>query len=398
MLPRVKIFFENGNLGQNDPSPDGYLGILFSGAAAASGFVLGTPYIITSLAQLATMGITSANNASLMKLFTDFYAEAEDGTPVMLQAHPDTVTMAQLADVNELHGKSIIEAANGKLRGLIITRQPGSGYSPTITNGLDADVTAAITKAQALAEWATLAKFAPIFVAIPGMYYSGDPVALADLKNGSNNRVCILIGDTSINTNGACIGLLAGRIASIPVQRNIGRIKDGAVQSTTVFIKDKAVEKADTASIHDKGYITFRTFTGRSGYFFSDDVMATIASDDYSHLTARRTIDKAYRIAYDTLLELLLDEVPINTDGTLQYAFVKAWQQTVENAISSQMTGNGELSASDADSNDLGVICSIDHRQNIVSTSKLVVKIQVRPFGYGRYIDVYLGFKTTVIQ
>ena len=147
------------------------------------------------------------------------------------------------------------------------------------------------------------------------------------------------------------------------------------------------------AGIHDKGYITFRTYVGIAGYFFNDDFTATAATDDYSHLTARRTIDKAYRIVYQTLVNYLLDEVPVNADGTLQISMLKSWESTVENAISGSMTANGELSADVNDPNDKGVKCFIDPNQNIVSSSKVIVNIAVRPFGYPRYIDVNLGFE-----
>ena len=61
------------------------------------------------------------------------------------------------------------------------------------------------------------------------------------------------------------------------------------------------------------------------------------------------------------------------------------------------MTANGELSADVTNPKDRGVQCFIDPTQNIVSTSRINIKVRVRPFGYGRYIDVYLGFKTVTV-
>ena len=45
-------------------------------------------------------------------------------------------------------------------------------------------------------------------------------------------RVGVLIGDTISQSKGAAIGILAGKLASIPVQRHIGRVKDGALSAT----------------------------------------------------------------------------------------------------------------------------------------------------------------------
>ena len=86
---------------------------------------------------------------------------------------------------------------------------------------------------------------------------------------------------------------------------------------------------------------------------------------------------------------MLLDELEVNEDGTLQVGIVKSWQQTVENGINKQMTANGELCAS-ADGE--GCKCFIDETQNVVSTSRVVVTLKVRPYGYARYVDVNLGF------
>lgn len=184
-----------------------------------------------------------------------------------------------------------------------------------------------------------------------------------------------------------------GRIASIPVQRNIGRVKDGSLFPTEMFIGSLKVDESGSvvASIFEKGYIVPRKHVGRSGYFYADDPMACDPTDDYAHIVNRRVIDKAYRIAYDTMLEELLDEIDLNEDGTMQHAVVKSWQQTLENAINRQMTANGELSATDGE----GCQVYIDEKQNVVSTSKIVVTLKVRPHGYSRYIDVNLGFQVT---
>ena len=394
-LPKVTIVFDNGALGLVSPSPDGVLGVLCTGVVVAGKFALATPYIITSFDDLSNnLGITTANNANIVKLFSDFYSMAPAGTEVWLMAFADTVTLTQMVDVTLTNGKSLILAANGRLRGLIVTRTPASGYTATVTAGLDGDVATAVVKAQAIAQWSADTLMAPIFVMMEGRSFSGVASALTDMSTASNNRVGIFIGDTITTSANACMGMLAGRIAAVGVQRNIGRVKDGPISSLTAFIYDKKVEQADPGSIHDKGYITLRTFVGRSGYFFSDDNLCTLPTDDYCSLTARRTIDKAYRIAYDTLLNELLDEIPVNDDGTIAATKAKSIETKVENAIINSMTINGELGNDPGNQNDTGVICFIDHTQNLVSTHELNITLKVKPFGYPKYIVVNLGFKT----
>lgn len=394
-LPKVIINFANGALGLLSPSADGILGILCTGAVVESKFALGHAYTLSSVGDLDTYGITQENNPGIYKLITEFYSIAPEGTEVWLMAFANTVTMAQMCDLdNATRGKALLLAANGRIRGLIVSRTPAEGYTPTITNGLDSDVELAETNAQELAEWAAETLFAPIFVMIEGRSYSGTASALTDKTDSSNNRVGILIGDTASTGGNACMGILAGRIASIGVQRNIGRVKDGPVLQNAAYIAGTKVEQTDPTLIHDKGFITLRTFVGRNGYFFADDPLCTLDTDDYRSLTARRTVDKAYRIAYAMLLEELLDEIPVNDDGTIAVPRAKAIETKVENAIINSMTINGELGNNPGDPQDTGVTCYIDHTQNLVSTGQLDVTLKVKPFGYPKTIEVNLGFKT----
>lgn len=389
MLPRVKINFANGALNQVTASPDGVLGLILTGVAVAASFELSKAYVLRSLANLDELGITEVNNPHIYKTVKEFYAEAGEGTEVWLMAFPNTLSVSDITDVTKDNAKKLINAANGRLRGLIVSRKPDVTYTPTITNGLDGDISTAMANAQALAEWATDVKFAPLFVLLEGYAYSGNAAELSDLKTNNYNRVGMFIGDTVAESANAAMGIVAGRIAKSPVQKNIGRVADGSVASITAFVKDKAVEVADVESLNDKGYITFRTFTGRAGYFISDDHLATSDSDDYSHLTARRTIDKAYRIIYTTMLEILLQEFPVTNTGAIQHAVAKSWEAEVEQDVALAMTSNGELSSVDGDN---GVQCEIDKTVNIVATSKVNMVARVRPFGYARFVDVALGF------
>jgi len=80
--------------------------------------------------------------------------------------------------------------------------------------------------------------------------------------------------------------------------------------------------------------------------------------------------------------------------GELVPAMVKSWESEVETAIVNQMTSEGNLGVDTTNPNDKGVKCFIDYKQKVVSTGKLVVSLQVKPYGYAKYIDVKLGFIT----
>lgn len=398
MLPRVKIIFANGALGQVEAMADGCLGFLALGAkevAGDEGFKLGKAYTIKKLSVLEGMGVTVENNPNLYRNVKDFYAEAGDGVELWIMGFSEASSFATVLDKDTAAGaKALLRASNGKIRGLVAFKTPAEGYTLTEKDGLDADVTAALVKAQGLGEWATQTLRAPVFTLLEGYGFSGNAMDLPTLTTMEHNRVGVVIGDTTPNSKNACMGVVSGRIAVSPVQRKISRVKDGALKPLAIYIGDQLIELADVETIHEKGFITFTTFVGRTGYFIADDNLATRVEDDYRSLTNRRVIDKAYRIAYNTLLDDLNEEVPIATDGSLSPAWCTAVKSDVEQAIISNMTANGNLGNDPGDPNDTGVTCSIDYKQQILSTSQLAVGLRVKPSGYAKYIDVELGFKT----
>lgn len=68
-------------------------------------------------------------------------------------------------------------------------------------------------------------------------------------------------------------------------------------------------------TIHNKGYIFFRSFVGKQGVFFNYDATATSTTDDYAQLSRYRTIFKAIRIAYTTYINELLSNTSLQPDG-----------------------------------------------------------------------------------
>ena len=378
----------NGQLGTVGESPDGLFALVCGAVVVAKTLELDKAYTLHSFDELIALGVTKENNPRLYKHVKEFYTESEEGTKLVIFPVDKAKTFTELCDKDTGAIKELITAQNGALRGIFVA---GDGREATLTtNGLDDDLFTALPKAQQLAEWATTSLYAPLFIVLEGRGYKGG--AVKDLHKEAYNRVGVLIGDTVKSSEGAAVGVMAGRLATLPVQRNIARVKNGALKPIEMFIGDKPVEENASAvsDLYDAGYITPRKYVGKAGYFFTDDRLACEQTDDYAHITARRTIDKAYRIAYAALLELMIDELSVNEDGTLQHGIIMAWQQMTENAVNRAMTAAGELSA---DENGAGCKAYIDPKQNVLATSKIELVLKVRPFGYARYVDVKLGFQ-----
>ena len=408
MLPYVKIDFANGAIGASEPMDDGVTGLVCTAVAVTqtvdgkqeTTFALDTPYLITKLDELVKKGITSESsdvNATLYKAVKEFYDEAPEGSKLWIMGVADTVTITDIVDKTKDNAKKLLVAANGTIRILAVKVKDKSGYNPTVTTGIDGAVITAIVNAQGLAEWATETLFAPVMVLLEGRHYTGNAETLVSnpINNGDNNRVAVLIGDTVADSKGAAVGLLAGRIASIPVQRSVARVRTGSIVATTMYIGGVAAELGNPETINDCGFICPRTFVGKAGYYWSDDKLAAEASDDYSLIPRRRVADKAYRIAYTTLVNEIAEEISVTDDGKISAPVVKAIQTAVESAIVNNMTSRGNLGNDPSNPNDMGVECYINPDQNIIATSRLDVQVRIKPHGYSKYINVSLGFKVT---
>lgn len=403
MLPGINIEFQNGSLGQVVDLPDGVSGLLASAVAVGTTFLLNTPYQIKGMADVAALGIIGdVNNYKLYKTLLEFYQEAGEGTELWIMGFAKTTKVSDWFTLDVVTGKApaekLLDAANGKLKFVFTAFSPSEAYVVTVDDGIDSDVMVAVNLAQILAENYTASKYAPFFTIVEGYAFDGNKVTLGDLSTASFNRAMIVLGDTETRTGvtaskGAAVGIVAGRFAKIQVHVNIGKVRDGALSTLTAFVLDEPAESYDVEALHDKGYVTFRQHTGKSGYFLTDDPLACELVDDYHYASRRRVIDKAFRLAYAAMLEFLLDDNTVNNDGTISPIYAKTIENEVESLVFNQMTVNGELSFDPTDVKDRGVICKLDLTHNVTSTSRLKLsKFQVKPKGTNRWIDVPLGF------
>lgn len=379
-----------GTLNINDRVP----GLVLTGVTESGGYTAGTPILVTSLTDVATAGITVANNPFALKHLTDFYAAAPLGSQLYLMLVPNTMTVASMADNTNASGaKKLLDFANGKIKVLIVASDDKTiaavPITVTVTNGLNALCYTAATNMKTM-ETAYRSAQKPFRGIVGGTSYSGVPSALTDQSSGTTNNKCaIFIGDTrsyDATNCDACVGLLAGWIANCAVQEKISKVLKGSLPITAAYLKTTTLELAgnDPATIAGKNYITLTSYPNRAGYYFSGDPMLCASTDDYWFLARGRVIDKAHVIAYNTFVDEVDDDVPTVTGGLIDPAFAKSLETRIVNQLNLTMTNQGEISAAD---------CFIDPNQNVISTPTLNVVLKVRPKGYLTTINVALGFE-----
>lgn len=393
-LPGVQINIENGALGRVATTKDGVAGLILVGVSLAL-IPLYTPKQIFGVKEAESLGITlaydEAEKVDAYQQIKEFYDEAGNGAELWIMTVPLAKTMTELLDpTTTTNGaKKLLDAADGKIRLLGISRyiDPTMSYTQVTTAGLDADVAAAFPKAQALAiEYRN--SFKPFNVFVDGRGFSGTISELTDLRTYTFSKVSVVLFTTKPSKTSAAVGLVLGRAAKIPVQRNIGRVKDGSLNATDLFLTNgvnlNTFSDAQIGQIHGKAYLVPRKYVGRAGYYLADDPTATTANDDYLTIANNRVIDKALTMVYQVYVNEINDEVEITAEGKLSATKVTYFKSIILNQLNLTMLANNEVSS---------VTVDIDPEQNVLANDVINIEVRVTPVGYTKDIVVSLGFQ-----
>lgn len=392
-LPGVKINVLNGQLGRIPGSDDGIAGLIVSGPAP-SGLQLSTPLLINGTSDAEDVGIDDAydtdNSVKAYKQIKDFYAQAGEGADLWIMVIAQTTTMEDICDKSNDMAKKLLTAAmnaSKPIRILGVHRDPDGSYTATYTDEIDDDVKAAVVNAEALASDFE-ALFAPVRIIIGARDFQGTVADLNDFRGASQNHVGVVLAGVASSYKGAAVGLCLGTFANIPVNRNIGRVKSGALPIASAYLSDgnplSNYTEAEIETAHDKGYILFRKYQGRTGFYFNDDPSCSPITDDYSALSRGRTIDKAVVLTYKTYVDEILDEIELDPEtGQMSPATIKYYQARIQSVIDLSMTANSEIS---------GAIVTIDPKQNVLATDQVKIRLEIIPTGIAKNIIVDLGF------
>jgi len=188
-----------------------------------------------------------------------------------------------------------------------------------------------------------------------------------------------------------CLGTQLGEAAFVKVSESIAwvqkcNLSNGAEMEVLAFANGQlstSISDNLLSSLNDRRYVFAKKFVGISGSYFNDSHCAIASNSDYAQLENNRTIDKAIRGIYTTLLPSLNGPLQLNaSDGTLSETTI-AYLETQAEGPLAQMVRDGELS---------GYAVVINPSQNVLSTSKIVISVQLVINGVARIIEVPIGF------
>ncbi|MGB0522381.1 MAG: DUF2586 family protein [Flammeovirgaceae bacterium] len=382
-LPNVKITQLNGQLGTLPPNEDGVAGLLVrTSETLPAGVTAQTAYLLRSTADASDLGI----DGFAFQHISDFYRQAPVNAALYVSflTNTDAPTVADAIDSSgsgsDFAG-AFMDQAEGKIKLLGVV----SDITDTTTTALAAGITNAVVKAKEFTG-NQAAEFRYVSVLLEAKTPDGLIADLPNLRSNEANRVSVMTGaDTTTAGDNTSIGLLLGRLAADPVNRNPGRVKSGAVLTVNAGFSNgnplTDYREGDFVTLNDKGYIFFRAHDGLNGFYFNDDHTATVTTDDFAGISSGRTIDKSSRIAKRIYTNELLDEVDLNDDGTMRPSVIAYFQSVLQNAIAGEMAN--EIS---------NVIVFADPTQNVAQTNEINVTMSITRKGQAKAINVTIGF------
>lgn len=240
--------------------------------------------------------------------------------------------------------------------------------------------------------------------------YAGDYAAvtdwstLANLNTYTANKVSVVIAqdgaalgnkifkasEISCPALGAALGAVSFASVSDDIawvakfNASNGRELDTPALGNGDLIKNLSVNLLSL--INNYRYIFLRKFVDLAGSFWNDDHTAVIQTSDYGYISNNRTIDKAIRGVYSSVLPALASPLLLNSDGTLADTTV-AYFTSLAQVNLFEMLRNREISAQSV---------TIDPTQNVLATNTLEIAIAIVPIGVARQIVVKIGFTTSI--
>lgn len=389
-LPDIHIQLLNGSLGRVEQNDDGIAGLIVTGTAVSEKLELNKVYLLSSSRDLTTLGITAENNPLAYKDLMAFYQERGDGAELYLLVVAAATTLSQMGgSAADSPLRTLINYAKGRIRMVGFNRLPPEEYSAdTETTGIDKDAVTAAASIHAVAE-SYAEKVNPFRCLIPALLWDGSTENLYKPRESSYNRVGFVMASDDNVGNTAAIGQMLGRATKYPVNYSLGRVKSGAIATQGWLTNGKTPEECEAmlAALDEAGYIIYRTFVRKNGYYPNDDPMAAPLSDDYSNLNLGRVVDKAIIITYLTYVEEILDSIEADDQGHLPVAVCASYERMIDSAVGNQMKDEISSFAS-----------YIDPAQDILTTSIVDVDCTIRPKGVLRDIKVKLGFENPALK
>ncbi len=403
---KLNVSLASGGLGRTVPSTDGVMACVMNAIAVTGGLQLNTAYEFKSETELEALLVDAAydtsNNVLVHHRIKRFFRKNQGATlHVMFVAQ--SVTMTDMLDISNDYAKKLSVDQAGAIKMIWVARNPPTGYTPVVDDGIDADVLTAIPKGQELVtdEFSRFRYDAVVLIEGRSMSSThGDLPDLHDLAAKYPNVSVVGLADPAISAkhalfNGyAAVEDVARLLSFAPVSRNIGEnadvfnLNDAAqgVFDTVGFSCNSTLNETSIDAVHAKGFIIGEAVPGLQGFYLNDTFTCTDLASDYAYIENNRTIFKALNLARLALLPKVNSRLYVDSvTGKLGDTDRSGLEDTAVDAINRVMLRDRDISG--------GTEAFIDPNTNVLADENIEVQVSFIPVAIGRRISLKIGFK-----
>ncbi|MBR2502087.1 MAG: hypothetical protein IKB68_06405 [Rikenellaceae bacterium] len=361
--------------------------ILFVSSATATddgdmAFALNTPYLLRSVDDLETLGITEENNAAIIKHVKGFYNPVSgvdnSGTVLWLvgiaggtQPFTNTVgvVLQTIANGFQFRPRNIIFAF-GALTDTVMT--------PALAQ----------TAIDALYDEG----FATVALVPSEVVTATTPSAFADAVADASNLNAPMVGVVAVRdvpTEGAITGRVGGYMATLPVGTSIGDVSlpafdDELYANASGVVPFTAFTSADYKKVGDKQIIFARTRAPKNGLWLNDGATAADPATALSTLEAGRVIASMVDDLRAFFVNYLNNKIPVTSTGDIQPTYK---QVVLDNARASVITPY--IESGDISDARLSLV-ALDN--DMVGTRTWQVTLSILPAPTLRWIDGFVFY------
>jgi hypothetical protein len=424
--------------GLNRPAPveDSIFGYVMGGVSIVdddSNVTLqyNTPYLMHGIEDAEALGLSAqydTDNDILvyhhLKMHWDVQTGAP-GQPVWLYIVSQSMPQTTMVDETSPYGVyDLINQCKGLDEGAIkvvaCVLNPLDGYSPTILNGMDADLDTAIPMAQQLAD-ALFDQHYPIDIILEGRNFGTDANTAKDLRDYNAENVSVVIaqdlaisGLIALHNGYAAVGIYMGKTASkyfsdanpnISLANSpaeVGLNYEGTIQNKANSIMLtygmgnqplSAWSLTAQGVLEQRHYVAVRIFADTPGVYFTQSSTCANDLNDIIYLELSRVYNKAARNLYQAYVPYINSKFKVDDNGYIPGEIAKDLED-VGNQAFVAMANQGDISNGKT---------YIDPQQkvnnvptSIITTRKLIVKWKIIP--EGKIVDIIgtLSFTVTL--
>jgi hypothetical protein len=327
--------------------------VLVCHGTAVSGFSLDTMYLLSALSDLDTLNINAAydttNAVNIYKQVSQFFAEAGAGAKVWLlgvaKATAMSTYIAAEAFKTLIRG-TVVADANNLVKGIGICYKKISATQSS--TDFDSDAILCVPAIEVVIK-ALFAEGISTFAAVDmtNMSTTITPTTIGTYATKVCPQVCPVI--TGFDSGGnAAVGAYMGRLAKSSVGVSPGKVNDGAIGSTTMYLTNgvnvNSLTLANFSDLGTKQFVFARTWFNQSGYYWNDGATADLASNAFSVVEFNRIANKLTANALYFFTQEIGSNLPVASDGSLDSVYCVAKQGQFKSTYINPLINNGDIS------------------------------------------------------